>query len=420
MNESRDRAASRDQDGGGSSAHPHGGSRRADPPAFADLEPGAYELPPGLSQRLVSPALVVFMEQVRHNVRTMLAHVGAPDRWRPHVKTTKLPAVWDELLGAGVRHFKCATAREARHLLATARAHGTPGIDLVLAYPRIGPELTLLAALADEHPASLLSVLVEDPAEVERLHPGLGVLVDVNPGMHRTGIPVDDPERILAVARAAGERFGGVHYYDGHLHEGDARQRRRDVFACYEPLMALLADFDAQGLPVAEVVTSGTPTFLQALEYAPLAERADTVHRVSPGTVVFHDLRSEQENEGLGLRPAALVFSRVVSHPVGGVVTCDAGSKSIAAEAGDPVAFVLGHPGLRPLTPSEEHLPLALDGEAPPARGSELLLVPRHVCPTVNLAEQALLIEADGSHATAAVVARAHDLLIALPGRPQD
>ena len=43
----------------------------------------------------------------------------------------------------------------------------------------------------------------------------VSIFVDVNPGMHRTGVPLEDADTILAVARAAGARFRGVHYYDG-------------------------------------------------------------------------------------------------------------------------------------------------------------------------------------------------------------
>ena len=45
---------------------------------------------------------------------------------------------------------------------------------------------------------------------------------------------------------------------------------------------------------------------------------------------------------GLGLKPAALVLSRVISRPTAERITLDAGSKGIAAEAGSPVALVLG------------------------------------------------------------------------------
>jgi hypothetical protein len=54
-----------------------------------------------------------------------------------------------------------------------------------------------------------------------------------------------------------------------------------------------------------------------------------TKYQVSPGTVVFHDVRSQEENPSLDLVPAALLLSRVVSLPNPNTVTCDAGTVSM-------------------------------------------------------------------------------------------
>jgi len=240
-------------------------------------------------------------------------------------------------------------------------------------------------------------------AEFDRIPDELSIFVDVDPGMHRTGVPLEERETIAAIAHGAAERFRGIHYYDGHLHAMDLDERQRAIFAGYDALLELCKTLDA-----GELITSGTPAFLHALAYPGFA---GLNHRVSPGTVVFHDLRSEQENPALELEPAALVLTRVVSHPRSDLATCDAGSKSIAAESGDPCAFVLGYPGLAPQAPSEEHLPLLVTAGERPARGEVLMLIPHHVCPTVNLAEEALLVDDDGL-SVAAVSARSHDLFV--------
>src|SRR6185295_15416095 len=88
-------------------------------PPFAALDAARYALPEAELARLLTPALVIHLDLVRENVRRMLAYTGSPERWRPHVKTTKTPAVFGELLAAGLRQFKCATLREARVLLET-------------------------------------------------------------------------------------------------------------------------------------------------------------------------------------------------------------------------------------------------------------------------------------------------------------
>jgi D-serine deaminase-like pyridoxal phosphate-dependent protein len=372
-------------------------------------------LPGSLQDRLTTPALLIDLDRVRHNLgRVVVALGGDPGRWRPHVKTAKIPAVLREFLRAGVRAFKCATTREALCLLGVLRRHGAGG-DVLLAHPLAGPNLRQLARVAHEHPGCRVGVLADDPACVESIPRGLGIFLDVDPGMGRTGM---SPERIddaIGLGRRAGDAFRGVHFYEGHLHGLDAQRRRREAFACYGRLIELLDALASAGVPVPEVVTSGTPTFLEAQGFEPFRRLPGTLHRVSPGTVAYHDLRSEEEVPALGLLPAALVLARVVSRPAPDVVTTDAGSKSVAAEAGNPCAAVAGWPHLTAMKPSEEHLPFRVgDGEAP-RRGQGLLLVPRHVCPTVNLAERAVLLDGGCFAGIVDVAARAHELLVEEP-----
>ena len=83
----------------------------------------------------------------------------------------------------------------------------------------------------------------------------------------------------------------------------------------------------------------------------------------------------------------------MVSHPDDEIATVNAGSKALAAEVGDPCCTVLEQPFALPLRPSEEHLPIRFRTvDERPERGTVVALVPDHVCPTVNLARHALLV----------------------------
>ncbi len=360
---------------------------------------------------MLTPALVVHLDRVRANIGRVLEHLGGDaDRWRPHVKTAKIPRVFTEIAAHGVRTFKCATTREAACLLDALADAGIADADVLVAYSWREPHLARLAAIAAGHPRAAVSVLCEDPGLADAIPEALGVFVDVDPGMNRSGLAPERHAEIVGVAVRAGPRFRGVHCYDGHLVKVDPATRREAVFAGYDRVQPALDAIEAAGPRIGEVVTSGTPTFRAACAYPRFAARRGVVHRVSPGTVVYHDARSAECVPDLNLAPAAVLMTRVVSHPAPDIVTCDAGSKSIAAEWGDPCAYVIGHPGLEPLTPSEEHLPLRVRSGAAPARGSVLYLVPRHVCPTVNLAERALLVDGDDVQ-VASVAARGHELL---------
>ncbi|MEM7252987.1 MAG: alanine racemase [Pseudomonadota bacterium] len=370
-----------------------------------------YLLPSHITDTLLSPALIIYLPKVRANIAQMLRYVdGEPTRWRPHLKTAKTPRIFEEYANAGCRHFKCATPREASVLYETLAAIGVDDADLVVAYPHRGPALRQLGGLADRYRQFRTAVVCEDPTLLDDWPTGLDVFIDLNPGMNRTGLPITDHRAIDAIAAGAGEKFRGLHFYDGHIHDETSEGRRAAAHSLYARLVDARERLVAKGIPVGEVITSGTPTFRYALDYAPFAQLDGGRHSISPGTVVFHDMQYDALLEDVELTPAAVLFSRVVSHPAAHIVTSDAGSKSLACEAGQPVAFAVGHQELTALGPSEEHLPWQVERGPPPERGHELYLVPRHVCPTVNLAEHAIVVDDQGAIEVCDVTARAHDL----------
>lgn len=351
-------------------------------------------------EELQTPCLLVHLDKVRHNLDRMRRMLGGSmERWRPHVKTTKIPEVLRLLLAAGVRRFKCATSREADVLL----AQSGEALDLLVAMAHQGPNLKRFAELAVVNTAHRFSMLSEDPAHTRALRQaGLGVFVDIDPGYGRSGIGIDERERIASVVDAAGDGLRGLHYYDGHLHHVAPDERVERCRAIYDRLVAFASDLPGPF----EIVTSGTPTFPMALDHEPF-RRFD--HTVSPGTVVYWDTNSSELGiEGFDY--AVNVQARVISHPRAGQVTLDAGSKALDAAAGDPCAIALGDWRLRALTPSEEHLPMRVESGRRPPLGTLLRLVPAHVCPTVNLADHAVLLEDERVVDIVPVAARGHEI----------
>ena len=240
----------------------------------------------------------------------------------------------------------------------------------------------------------------------------MSVFVDVNPGMNRTGVPEDSTEAILSLCQSivsSGLRFRGLHYYDGHLSKYGIPERCTHAHRGYERLMHIVEAL-AYRIKVPEVITAGTPAFPCSLSFLGFSD-PPFLHRVSPGTVVYCDTTSlAQLPPEYGYLPAVVVMTRVVSHPAPGMITCDAGHKSVSADAGVPTCVVVGHLELEPLTPSEEHLPMRLAaGAAAPAIGELLFLVPRHVCTTVNNFDHAMIISGGNLIAVEPVSARGRE-----------
>lgn len=340
---------------------------------------------------LLTPALVIYEDHLRHNIARMLSIVGDVERWRPHVKTAKLAYTMRQLVESGVHKVKCATTLE---LQAACEAGAE---DVLVAFPVLGANAARVAAIADRFPTAAISVLVEDEAHLAAWKGSrVSVFLDLNPGMDRTGRELRDSEAMVAMARNAlrqGTRFRGLHYYDGHLSNLEFKVRTAVAHGGYDQLMALAGSLQSAGVAIEEVITSGTPAFPCALSYAPFGS-AKFRHTVSPGTVVYNDTSSlSQLPEEYDLRLAALLVATVVSHPREGVVTCDAGHKAMPVDSGVPHCGVLGREGLEPLKPSEEHLPLRVAaGARTPEIGERLYLVPRHVCPMINNFDEAVIV----------------------------
>jgi D-serine deaminase-like pyridoxal phosphate-dependent protein len=358
---------------------------------------------------VLTPALALYPDVIASNIRCTLELLGGQaDRWRAHIKTAKLNYTLRMLIDRGVRNFKCATSLE---LLQACQAGAT---DVLVAYPLMGANAHRVREIKNQYPGVRISVLAENEAQVRQWHgTEIGIFLDINPGMNRTGIEHSSRQYVVKLAQAiiqSGLEFRGLHYYDGQFGAVAEPDRTKAAHAGYDQLLGLVRDLEAAGVHVAEVVTAGTPTLPCSLAY-PGFENANFLHRVSPGTVVYNDATSlAQFPARYGYAPAALVMARVVSHPQRDIITCDAGHKAVSADAGVPTCVVVGHPELTPLTPSEEHLPLAVnEGTTSPRVGDILYLLPRHVCPTVNNFDAALIVRNGHVESVEEVSARGHE-----------
>lgn len=365
------------------------------------------------TEDVLTPALILYPELIAANIQCTLHLLdGDASRWRAHIKTAKLGITLRMLVEHGIRNFKCATTLE---LLVACQNGAT---DVLFAYPAMGANARRTQDIAQQFPGVRISVLAENEEQVQQWHASrVGLFLDINPGMNRTGIEQSQTDRVVGVARAiadAGLEFRGLHYYDGQFGglpevEGTG-ERTHAAHRGYDRLLEIVNILDHAGTHVPEVITSGTPTFQSSLAYDGF-RRGNFLHRISPGTIVYCDATSlDQLPSKYGYQPGALVLTRVVSHPHPGIVTCDAGHKTVSADAGLPTCLVIGHPELTPLAPSGEHLPIAVKPDATaPQVGEVLYLLPRHICPTVNNFDCALLVRNGNIESMEAVSARGRE-----------
>ena len=344
-----------------------------------------------------TPALVFYPELIRQNIARVIEMAGSPQRLRPHAKTHKTREIARMLLDAGVTRHKCATIAEAEMLASI----GAP--DVLIAYPLVGPNIARLAQLVRTFPATRFSTLIDHPDSARALSAGLssagasvGVILDLDVGQHRTGVPLGEPDLALALYALASELPGlepnGFQIYDGHNNQPERAAREAGVREFIAPVLALRDRALAMGIAVPRLVCGGTPSLPV---YAAMADVQGI--ECSPGTFVLHDAGYGPKYADLaGITPAAVLLTRVVSRPSSNRVTLDLGSKAVASDPPmEKRATLLGFPAHRIVGHNEEHLVVEVAGAAADRfkPGDVVYALPGHVCPTVALHKEALIAE---------------------------
>ncbi len=321
---------------------------------------------------LPTPSLVVDTGALTRNLDTMTAALPGA-RLRPHVKAHKCTALAREQARRGHGGFTGATPRE---LLGLAR-EGL-GEDLLLANQSVDDDR--LRALATC--GARITVAVDSEATLAAAaRAGIGeVLIDVNVGMPRCGVPADEAGALADVARARGLTVRGAMGYEGHA-VGVADRVERTKLT--ERAMAILAGAaDAVGGDV--VSAGGTGTY----------DINETATEIQAGSYALMD--TAYAELGLPFEHALSIVATVIhANPKWSVADC--GLKALAMDHGNPTIA-----DARVLFCSDEHVTFTPD--APLAVGDRVVVRPAHIDPTV--AYHDVLHLADGPGLDAEIVDR--------------
>ncbi len=343
-------------------------------------------------ETIPSPSLVVYLAQVQYNIDHAITTVdGEVSKLRPHAKTHKTAEIIAMERDAGILKHKCATLREAEMLAQN-------GIeDILIAYQMVGPNVSRFASLQLKYPEADFKVVVDHQEAVTALLSAVAkyglsvkVMLDLDVGMHRTGVPVGDTavDVYAQIEAADGLQPWGLHVYDGHIHDEDVAERKASCDKSLVQVEEMKDRLAAKGLEVPLIVMGGTPTF-------PIYAKTPGVE-ASPGTFVFHDYGYSTRYPDLGFTPAALLLSRVISIPTPHRITLDLGHKAIAADPEGVRGIVLDVDGAEVTTQHEEHWAVNVPDSSSMHIGQEIYVCPTHICPCVALHPFYYLVDADG------------------------
>jgi len=342
-----------------------------------------------LGDQVSTPAPIVLIDVVGSNIDRMQAFADEHGmQLRPHVKTHKSVRIGWMQLEAGAAGLTAGNLSEAE-IFAAAGCQ-----SILIAYPlwAVGAKAKRLKRLVH---ATRLSVGADSEAGVDRLAEAvgesagsLGIVVEVDCGARRSGVPADQAGALAAYARDRGLDPMGVFTYPGHGGSADAAEGAAADQA--EALNRAVCSLDEHGIEARVVSAGSTPTAQFSTD--------SVITEIRPGEYVFNDcdnlLIGDCEASDIGL----FVASTVVSDQGHEHVIVDAGTKALSREGDRERGFaqVPSCDGrLSALNEYHGFLQLPENGTRPTV-GQSVAIVPNHVCPIVNSFDELIIANSDG------------------------
>jgi 3-hydroxy-D-aspartate aldolase len=293
---------------------------------------------PGGRWQLQTPALVIDLDIMERNIARMAEHARKHNiALRPHAKTHKCSEIARRQMEAGALGICVAKLGEAEALadadigsiLITSPVVTARGIARLMA---LNARMRELMAVCDNAEVTQrLNAAAADSGKA------LKVLVDIDPGMGRTGVAPNDAAITLVqqVANARHLEYAGLQCYAGNLQHLESPNERRDAsLSVMRTLAQLRNTLRARGLAPQILSGGGTGTF-------DIDPDARTLTELQVGSYVFMDRQYnevwQKPGDRVPFETSLFVQTTVVSANRDRLATTDAGFKAFATDAGTPL-----------------------------------------------------------------------------------
>ena len=334
--------------------------------------------PASVGQRIEevdTPALILDLDAFEKNLEMLERAVAGRVRVRAHAKAHKCPQIAQRQIAAGAVGVCCQKVSEAEALV-------EGGVrDVLVTNEIVGPRK--IKCLADLSQRAKLGVCVDNTENLEQISATgaqLDVYIELEVGMRRCGIAPGEPALALAraIVKAPSLRFAGLQAYHGRAqHVRSMSDRRASIEQAARAVRSTKDLLKEHGIECPIVTGAGSGSFMFEVDSGAWDE-------IQPGSYIFMDA-DYARNEWAAPLPrfehALFVLSTVMSRPSPELAIVDAGLKASSVDSGMP--SVWGREGLTYTKASDEHG--WVEGKQLPALGDQLLLVPGHCDPTVNL-----------------------------------
>lgn len=341
---------------------------------------------PGGRARLQTPALVIDLDAFERNVACMVEHARKSGiGLRPHAKTHKSAEIARRQIAAGANGICCAKLGEAEALAAG-------GIESILVTSPVVSDAGIARAVALNTRIKELLVVCDNEGVARRLDLAakasgkkLKVLVDIDPGMSRTGIRAAAASSLVAqVVASRGLEYAGLQCYAGNVQHMESPNERRALSLQALKELGELRDTLARAGHAPTILSGGgTGTF-------DIDPDARVLTELQVGSYIFMDKQYNdvwvKPGERVPFETSLYVQTTVISANRAGLATTDAGFKSFATDAGPPAIASGAPPGAAYFFFGDEQGGITYPRDGAPLKpGDTVSCVVPHCDPTVNL-----------------------------------
>lgn len=348
-------------------------------------------------KELDTPALIINKKIMMENISFMQDYANRNMvNLRPHTKTHKMPYIAKIQEEHGAKGITVAKVGEAEVMAAN-------GInDIFIANEIVGIEkFKRIIKLSETVNISFGIDSIPQAKMIEKSFEGTNkkavVLIEIEVGENRSGIIEENDfiDLIKFLKTSKNIFFKGIFSHDGHSYASASLEECYDVFMASQKRTLSFAKLaEDNGLPCDTVSIGSTPSLMHDF---PILRG---ITEIRPGTYVFMDA-SQGNHIGTYSRCAASILTTVISKPTAVRVITDVGAKGITTQSRSKglcttkgLGVIKDFDNVNIDQVYDEHAIIYNKSfHDSVAVGDKIEIIPNHICPVVNLHEEANFIE---------------------------
>lgn len=348
-------------------------------------------------KELDTPALIIDKKIMMENIRNMQDYANRNNvNLRPHTKTHKMPHVALIQEQCGAKGITVAKVGEAEVMAANGLS------DIFIANEIVGNEkFKRIAALSEIVNISFGIDSIPQTEMIEMAFEGAFkkaiVLIEIEVGENRSGIIEDKDfiELIRFFKSCKNIEFKGIFSHEGHSYSSVSEEECYEMFmASQKRTLSFAKIAENEGLKCQTVSIGATPSLMHDFPILP------GITEIRPGTYILMDA-AQGNHIGTYSRCAATILTTVISKPTSVRVITDVGAKGITTQtrnkgmcATKGMGVVKGFDNVNIDAVYDEHAIIYnKDFHDAVNVGDKVEIIPNHICPVVNLHEEAYFIE---------------------------